>query len=137
MAKHKRKKKRARRKNYTPSAHVRDTHHICWQRYKWASGNVRALRDYWYCRINIPKNTLHKKIHAGMSEVPPPRDVNAKFALGQLQYLEQYDAISEFDSIERRLNILIEIFEDIEPETTNALRKQLQIVCEFRFNPLE
>ena len=135
MAKKKQRSKRRRKKQPRPASNLRDRHHLCYQRNKWARGNLRLLRDYWYCRVSIPRDTLHKKLHLGVPDIPTPRDSSAKSALKQLEMLEQYSAISEYDSIERRLELLATLFDCSDQPTADAFRRQLDIVREFRKSP--
>ena len=108
-----------------------DTHHLCFQKRRWKARFAVTLRDYWYCRIDIPKNTLHKAIHRRVDSVPVPRPVNAHDALLQLQKLSMYGAISESDPIEKRLEVLISLFDCVEQPTADAFREQLKVVHEF------
>ena len=108
-----------------------DTHHLLYQRRNWRNEALTALRDYWYCKAEIPKNTLHRRIHGLVSDVPAPKATNAKSALEQLRTLERYQVIHEEDSIERKLEVLIALFDCAEQATADALRKQLDIVHKF------
>lgn len=135
MAKKKRRNKKHRKRQPRPANNIRDRHHLCYQSKKWARGSLRLLRDYWYCKVSIPRDTLHKKLHLEMPDIPVPSDSSAKSALKQLEMLEQYSAISEFDSIERRLELLATLFDCSDQATADAFRKQLDIVREFRKSP--
>lgn len=126
---HKRNKKRRAANN------VRDRHHLCYQRNKWQRGNLRKLRDYWYCRVSIPRDTLHKKIHLELSDIPIPKDLSAKNALEQLETLETFSAISEYDSIERRLELLASLFDCSDQPTADGFREQLRIIREYKSPP--
>lgn len=130
MSKHK-KRKRYKKKR-PPITKVRDKHHLCYQRRKWQRGYLRLLRDYWYCRVYIPRDTLHRKLHLELKDVPVPQNASAKAALEQLEHLEKYSAISEFDSIERRLDLLASLFDCSDQATADAFREQLRIVREFK-----
>ena len=93
------------------------------------------LRDYWYCKAEIPKNTLHRRIHSIVPNVPVPKAINARSALEQMKTLERYEVIHEEDSIERKLEVLIALFDYVEQPTADALKRQLDIVRKFK-NPL-
>lgn len=134
MAK-KKKRSKKRKKRYNVSVHTRDRHHLCYQRNKWQKGNLRRLRDYWYCKVSIPRDTLHKKIHLELPDIPVPKDSSAKSALEQLETLETFSAITEYDSIERRLELLASLFDCSDQETADAFREQLRVVHEFRKTP--
>lgn len=109
-----------------------DKHHICYQRRYWSSGALRELREFWYSKIMIPKNTLHREIHQQLVAVPPPRHASAVHALDQLKMLEKYGAIKETDSLERRLELYIALFDCIEPATTDGFRRQLEVVRGYK-----
>ena len=130
-------KKRPRKKKRKPrvSIHARDRHHLCYQRNKWQRGNLRRLRDYWYCKVSIPRDTLHKEIHLALPDIPTPSDTSAKNALEQLEFLEKYSAISEYDSIERRLELLASLFDCSGQETADAFREQIKVIHEYKKNP--
>jgi len=133
------KKKKKRQKRNTKPRRVNyngvDKHHICWTRRSWNSGYVMELRLHPYCVVLIPRDTLHHLIHSEMKCIPPPSNRNAKTALFHLNILSQAGAISYDDPIEKRLKILIALFDCIEQPTADAFREQLRIVCEYK-NPL-
>lgn len=111
-----------------------DTHHLCFMKKRWNYGELVALRNFWYCKAEIPKNTLHHYIHQEMNCVPPPKPHNAREALDQLRTLEKFGAIRESDDIKARLKVLIALFDCIEQPTADAFKKQLEIVNKFQ-NP--
>lgn len=112
-----------------------DHHHLLWTRARWNGGALRELRLYWYCIILIPRDTLHRHIHANMCFIPVISQNSARYALNQLNMLDKAGALHEDDPIEKRLNLLAALFDYVEQETADALRKQLQIVCEFKKAP--
>ena len=128
------KKKKRKRSSY-PKAGGSNSHHLLWQRRKWDKGDLRVLRSYPYCIMDIPANTLHRRIHENIRQIPPPSQENAKSALWHLQYLERYGGIKPNDPIEKRLKVLIALFECSEQPTADALKKQLEIVHEFYNKP--
>lgn len=108
---------------------------MLWQRRKWDYGDVKALREYQYCIIDIPAQTLHREIHEKVWQIPPPSQENARAVLWHLQYLEKYGGISAKDPIEKRLQVLIALFDCSEQQTADALRDQLKIVFESKKAP--
>lgn len=78
---------------------------------------------------------MHRKIHDNMKQIPPPSQENAKSVLWHLQYLERYGGISDRDPIEKRLQVLIALFDCSEQPTADALKKQLDIVRESKKAP--
>ena len=112
MSKKKRRlKKRIKqsRKKSPPSDVRKDVHHLLWTRKSWKGG---AVGQY-------------------IGSIPVPRYYSAKCALEQLGYLEKYGGISNEDPIEKRLKVLIALFECIEDCTADALKIQLAIVERF------
>ena len=130
MAKKKHKKRKTKRK--TPRIRsAYDKHHIFWIAKEWDHGELRKLRFYPYCIIPMHRDTIHRFIHARMARIPPPSEKTAQFVLEQLRTLEEFGAITDGDTIEKRLKVLIALFDCWEQPTADALRKQLNIVCEF------
>lgn len=112
-----------------------DCHHILFQARFWKCGYLRQLREYHYCKVQIPKGSLHKSIHMRVQDVPAPQGASARRVLEVLIALEQNGIISNTDNLERRLKVLISLFEGVEPETVKALRDQLDVVCESLDKP--
>lgn len=109
-----------------------DRHHIFWYKREYSRGWLKRLREHWYCSLEIPRDTLHRRIHYEVSHVPVPRIGSVKSAFEQLTMLEKHGAISRDDDIEKRLKVLLALFDYMEPETTKALEKQLKVVREFK-----
>ena len=108
-----------------------DRHHIMFQRRHY-TGIQSEFRNYPYCVVSIPKNTLHRQIHEYLGDIPAPRPVNAREALWQLKVLYRYGGISDDDDIETRIKVLISLFECVEQPTADALKKQLAIVQNYK-----
>lgn len=104
-----------------------DTHHLLWYKKDYSKGWAKRLRDHWYCRVDIPRDTLHREIHNQVGYVPVPRVFIIKDALFQLNLLERFGGISPNDPIEKRLQVLMALFDCCEPATYNALLKQLDV----------
>lgn len=104
-----------------------DTHHLLWYKRDYSKGWAKRLRDHWYCRVDIPRDTLHREIHNQVRYVPVPRIFIIKEALYQLNLLERFGGISPNDPIEKRLRVLMALFDCCEPATYNALLKQLDV----------
>lgn len=109
----------------------KDNHHIFYCRHDYAKGWAKILRTHWYCSVEIPKNTLHKRLHLELERVPVPSACNIQSALVQLDLLEKFGAIHSYDDIERRLMVLMALFDCAEPKTHKALKKQDDIVRKF------
>lgn len=74
-------------------------------------------------------------IHTHLAYIPTPRTSIVPHVLYHLQYLEEQKAISLDDPIEKRLLVLIALFEYIEQPTADALKKQLELVREYYKTP--
>ena len=109
----------------------KDNHHIFYCRHDYAKGWAKVLRTHWYCLVEIPKDTLHKRLHLELERVPVPSACNIQSALVQLDLLEKFGAIHSYDDIERRLMVLMALFDCAEPKTHKALKKQYDIVRKF------
>ena len=108
-----------------------DKHHIFWYHKDYDRGWKKRLRDYWYCSIEIPRDTLHHIIHYEISHIPTPHSSNIKLVMEQLKSLEYHNAIHHSDTLDQRLNLLMSLFQYLEPATYEALLKQYLIVCNF------
>jgi hypothetical protein len=71
---------------------------------------------------------LHQKIHEWVTDIPTPSEDNAWEAFNMLKTLRAYNAISYEDTLDKRLTVLIAMFDCIEQPTADALRKQLDIL---------
>lgn len=109
----------------------KDKHHIFYCRHDYNKGWAKTLRTHWYSTVEVPKDTLHRELHHELERVPVPKALNIQGALFQLNLLEKFGAIHRYDNIERRLMVLMALFDCCEPETYNALKKQYDIVRKF------
>lgn len=78
---------------------------------------------------------LHERLHAEVPGVPVPNGDSVKHALDQIDYLSNFGAISEKDNAEKRLSVLIALFDCIEQPTADALKEQLKIIREYYKTP--
>lgn len=134
MSKKKRRYENHKKRHQTSSGNY-DIHHCCFIRRAWNHGYARAIRQFHYCTIPLPKATLHKAIHDGMKEVPVPSDVVAKSAYEQLLLLDKYGSLHDDDPIEKRLAVLVALFDCAAQETADGFRKQLSIVQSYKNKP--
>lgn len=88
------------------------------------------LRYHPYCIVPIPI-WQHDKIHANVETVPIPNGFNSKSAMTQLNYLLDFGAITLDDPIDKRLRVLISLFECVEQPTADALKDQLEVVHKY------
>lgn len=109
-----------------------DTHHILWTRRAWNKGSARALRDFWYCQIKIPRKGLHRHIHEEVCKIPVPDACICEDCLKQLKLLEKAHAIHDYDPIEKRLQILICCLDTGDSPTAEAMKHQLEAVATYK-----
>ena len=103
-----------------------DRHHLLWDRKTWSKNpNTKKLRDFWYCQIYIPRE-LHQYIHHEIYMVPPPSQETCQEVLQQLRFLAEQDLLSEYDPLEKRLNILIHCTDSLPKATKTYLKLQLE-----------
>lgn len=108
-----------------------DSHHLCFPKRQWDIGYAKTLRNHWYFVVSIPRKQLHRQIHHEILGVPLPRNHCAKEAYEQVEMLEKYGSLHPDDPVEKRLKLLIALFECVEPETAEAFKKQLALCREF------
>lgn len=132
MSKRKKKKKLARKKlRRSFRSNVCDMHHLCWVRKRWSSSVAHKFRLHPYCIVSIPKNTLHWYIHQNMTHIPVPTDEVLRNALHRLEIMELVEEIRMDDQIEKRLQVLVNLFAESAPSTAEGFRTQLRLVHEF------
>lgn len=112
-----------------------DVHHILFIRRQWSQGYAKAIRQFHYCMISLPKNTVHRAIHEGMSLIPVPSNTAARGAYEQLLLLDRYGVLRDTDPIEKRLALLIALFDCVAQPTADGLRKQLAIIQKYKNKP--
>ena len=109
-----------------------DKHHIFYIRKDWNKGDLNKLRLYPYCIAKVRRSTLHWHLHTRLAYIPAPKESYALPIISLLKMLEENGAISPKDTLEKRLAVLISIFEFVEQPTADALKEQLKIVHEFK-----
>lgn len=112
-----------------------DMHHILWQRRQWKGVYSRRVREFWWLKVLIPTDTLHHAIHDEINFIPVPNEKVCKEIFDCLVDMEKRGSLSQEQSFETRLQFLICLTDCREPQTANALKKQLQIVREFYARP--
>lgn len=108
-----------------------DRHHIFYIRREWNKGNLKRLRLHPYCIVYLRRETIHRYIHTHLAYIPTPMGSTINDVLFHLDYLQRYGGISDNDPIEKRLKVLIALFDCVEQPTADALKEQLRLVCEF------
>lgn len=102
-------------------------HHLCWPKKSWSIGYAWALRNHWYLRIEMPRDK-HDALHRKLDGIPAPKGNSAKEAYEQLELLTRYHAIHNDDSLEKRLELLINLFTYCDAPTARAFKKHLNIL---------
>lgn len=125
------------RKNPKPNGQIMTviTRHLCYQRRHWKGTSLSRLRNYAYCRIDIPKAQLHYRIHEYVGDIPVPKSSSAEVALEMLRQMDRDGEISDKDPIEKRLEVLASLFAFTDPQTSDGFRQQLDIVRKFKKAP--
>ena len=114
-----------------------DRHHILFQGRHWQNGYAKALREHTYMTKYIPRNSLHREIHSKIHDVPCPNGRECKKAFEELCRREREGLIDlEYDTLEQRIDFLIEMWQEDNCEATIAILKwQKQIVSKFYSKP--
>ena len=128
-------KRAERNKNNKPKTPF-DKHHIFYIRKEWNRGDLDKLRLHRYCIVKVRRNSLHRYLHTHLAYIPAPSEDKAKAIINLLKFLEDNKAIGPKDTLEKRLAVLISIFEFVEQPTADALKEQLKIIREFK-KPLD
>ena len=110
-----------------------DWHHILYQKRHWKQGYAKALREHPYMGKLIPRDTLHREIHSKIHDIPTPNGRECRMAYLELCRREREGTINiQQDTIEQRIDFLIEIWSDYNCEATVAMLKwQKQVVSKF------
>ena len=108
-------------------ATIYNAHHCLWKRNCWDTGWARRLRNHPYCRIEIPRDTLHQLIHATIPEIPVASGIACKTAYEALNSWLEAEFISMDDNLSTRCANLMRCFRASSPDTYKALQKQKQI----------
>lgn len=123
-------KKKKVNKHINPS--TKDFHHILYQRKHWNKGYAKLLRNHPYMGKMIPLSTLHAEIHSKIHDIPTPNGIDCKRAYLELLERERRHEIDiKHDSLEKRIDFLIEMWEETCPATVAILAWQRQIAAKF------
>lgn len=122
-----RRKKKGRRR-----ASGCNLHHILFQGQYWHNGYANLLREHPYLKKEIPAGTLHVWIHSRIHDVPRPNGDDCKRAYNELRRREQCGLIDlKHDTLEQRIDFLIEMWQDTCPATVAVLTWQRDIAAKF------
>ena len=124
--------KKKNKRKHRPAHKNYDYHHILFQRKHWQQGYAKALRNHPYMGKQIPTAFLHRVIHAKIHDVPTPNGVDCRRAYERLIEWERQGLIDvEYDTLEKRIQFLIDVWEDTCPATVAILKWQQKIVHKF------
>lgn len=81
----------------------------------------------------IPRDSLHREIHSKIHDIPVPNGRECKKAFEELCRRERMGVIDvEHDTLEQRIDFLIEMWKDAHCEATIAILEwQKEIVSKF------
>ena len=107
-------------------------HHIFFNKKEWLSSGVWAakLRQCQWCIVVI-NFELHAYVTLNSPPVPIPPDDAIEQVLYKLGRLVKHGSLNKGTSLERRLEILVRLFEKPAPDTAKALQAQLDVVREY------
>lgn len=109
-----------------------DYHHILYQRKHWQQGWAKILREHPYCGAQIPRNTLHRAIHAKISTIPLPVEGDCKKIFNELCIAEKNQLLSNEDSIGARIDFILERLSPESARCREALQMQKDIVAHYQ-----
>lgn len=104
---------------------------MLYQKRYWNHGYAQKLRNNWYMKIMIPKDTLHRDLHEKIHDVPVPNEEDCRIALIVLRELSIRGVISDNDPAWVRLDTLIEIWKGTNPTTIEVLKWQRDVIFKF------
>lgn len=113
------------------SKHECDVHHILWQRRHYNCGWSKRLREHPYLRLLVPRETLHRKIHEYVGDIPCPPEADCKLAYMSIEAGLISGRLQPDDSLTKRIIELLEIWKDTDTRTYSALERQLEVVVSF------
>lgn len=126
------KKKRKLGKHRQIAYNATDYHHILFQRKHWQNGYAKALREHPYMGKYIPTHSLHREIHSKIHDVPTPNGNMCRHAYHELLNREREGLIDiQHDTLEQRIDFLIEMWEASCPATVAILKWQKEVVQKF------
>lgn len=109
----------------------RDVHHILWQKRHWDKGWSKRLREHPYCKIEIPRDTLHHQIHQVVNDIPVPNGEACKAAYIAIESWLEGGVCSMDDNLSRRIEVIEMCFKAKYPVTYKALEKQKNVVDNY------
>lgn len=102
------------------------------QKRHWQQGYAKALREHPYMGKYIPRDTLHRSIHAKIHDIPCPNGRECKEAFETILKLERDGKINvENDTCEQRLGLLIRLWEHKCPATVAILKWQRDLIAKY------
>ena len=125
---------KGRKKKTRVNSRAKDVHHILWQRRHWDGGWNKILRNHDYFKVLIPRDTLHKRIHEFVGDIPCPDGKHCKLAYEEVERRLDEGTINYYDHLEKRIDLLVELWSEDCPETVKALLKQRDVVSHFYGN---
>ena len=124
--------KRKKKKTSVRMMRAEDFHHILYQKQHWKQGYAKRLREHPYMGKYCPQYSLHAEIHAKIHDIPTPNGKECRKAYNELLRREREGLIDlKYDTLEQRIDFLIEMWEDKCPATVAILKWQRDIIAKF------
>ncbi len=119
------------RKFRQPRETAQTFHHILFQKKHFQQGYAKQLREHPYMGKYID-DTLHAILHSKIHDVPAPNGRECRLALAELNRCMEAGLIDyENDTLEQRIDFLIEIWQFSCPATVAILRWQRNVAQKF------
>ena len=120
------------RHNRPRQSNEKNCHHLLYQGSHWKQGYAKLLRESSYFKVLIPGDTLHRAIHSKLHDLPTPHGTECRKAYQLMMVGIAAGTLDpEHDTAEKRLDFLIEVWEDDCPATVAMLRWQRDIIHKF------
>ena len=88
----------------------KNVHHILWPKRNWKKGYAKKLRDHYYMKY-LMNQWVHENLHANLTIITVPNGSACRKAYEKLCEMYRRGEISEYDKVERRIDVLIGILE--------------------------
>ncbi|MBR2659359.1 hypothetical protein IKG16_01565 [Candidatus Saccharibacteria bacterium] len=129
---YKKRRKRLKRLKWRRSERL-DWHHLLYQGRHWHRGYARLLRVHPYLKVCIPQRSLHGRIHRKIHDIPCPNEEELKEAYTEMLCRLRCGELDVLrDTMQQRLDFLIEIWNDKCPATVAMLKWQRDLAWKYQ-----
>lgn len=106
----------------------RNIHHILWPKRHWKTGYAKKLRDHYYMKY-LMNQWVHENLHANLTTITAPNGSICRKAYEKLCEMDKNGEISEYDKVEKRIDVLVDILKNENCSlTVGDLRQQRDVV---------